>query len=207
MPPQTNTSCWIALPWIISAALLLGAPNATARSRHKRTPESANDTSQKPTPMPAAALAPTPSFDPKPEKTLSGFATWYDVGPNSLPQRRAGKGQFFAAHDMLPLGSFVRVTNKENGRSVVVCITDRGVPDKRVIDLCKEAALQIGLVGPGRTEVQMDLLKATTSALASDVDKNPVKPSDKDAATPANEPSAPIAPAVIPGGALLPQTP
>src|ERR1043166_4115960 len=179
MPPRTNIS--FTLSWLISAALLVSATNANARGRPKRTPAPASTASQNPTPTPTpppAAVLP-PGSDLKAEKTFSGIATWYDVGPNSIPQRRAGKGMFFAAHDTLPLGRFVRVTNKENGRSVIVCITDRGVPDKRVIDLCKAAALQIGLVGHGRTEVRMELLKAATPALVSDANKslaNPLAP-------------------------------
>ncbi len=64
-----------------------------------------------------------------------------------------------AAHNTLPLGSQVAVTNLENGRSVVVRINDRGpFAKRRVIDLSYAAANAIGLVGPGTARVRIELL-------------------------------------------------
>lgn len=97
-------------------------------------------------------------FEDKPVSTEKGSATWYDVPQKSLAKRRA-PGEFTAAHDRLPIGSYVRVTDEANGRSVVVRITDRGLGKKRGIDLCKEAAEAIGLVSEGVAKVRIDLLK------------------------------------------------
>ena len=61
-----------------------------------------------------------------------------------------------AAHPTLPLGSRVQVTNLANGRSTVVTINDRGpFAHGRVIDLSREAAKDIDMIGPGSAEVEL----------------------------------------------------
>ena len=65
-----------------------------------------------------------------------------------------------AAHPSLPFGSLVRVTNKRNGRSVIVRINDRGpFVGRRVIDLSTAAAREIGMVRTGTAHVQMELMQ------------------------------------------------
>ncbi|MFC0676653.1 septal ring lytic transglycosylase RlpA family protein [Lysobacter korlensis] len=64
---------------------------------------------------------------------------------------------FTAAHKSLPLPSFARVTNLDNGKSVVVRVNDRGpFHDGRVIDLSYAAAVKLGIThqGTGRVEVR-----------------------------------------------------
>ena len=64
---------------------------------------------------------------------------------------------FTAAHKTLPLPSFARVTNLDNGQSVVVRVNDRGpFHDGRVIDLSYAAAYKLGITrrGTGRVEVR-----------------------------------------------------
>ena len=64
---------------------------------------------------------------------------------------------FTAAHKTLPLPSFARVTNLDNGKSVVVRVNDRGpFHEGRVIDLSYAAAVKLGIVarGTGRVEVR-----------------------------------------------------
>ena len=64
---------------------------------------------------------------------------------------------FSAAHKTLPLPSFARVTNLDNGKSVVVRVNDRGpFHDDRLIDLSYAAAVKIGVwpKGTGRVEVR-----------------------------------------------------
>ncbi len=64
---------------------------------------------------------------------------------------------FTAAHKSLPLPSFARVTNLDNGESVVVRVNDRGpFHEGRVIDLSYAAALKLGITraGTGRVEVR-----------------------------------------------------
>lgn len=75
----------------------------------------------------------------------SGIASVYTYGPTASgrPFKRNG---MTAAHKTLPFGTRVLVTNKSNGRNVVVTITDRGPYRRgRVIDLTPGAARAIGL--------------------------------------------------------------
>jgi rare lipoprotein A len=94
-----------------------------------------------------------------PPKTSEGVAVWYNVPPNSLAKRRAGKDELTAAHNRLPLGTKVRVTHIANGKSVVVRITDRGITNRRVlIDLCKEAAEKLDMLREGSARVRLEVL-------------------------------------------------
>jgi len=87
------------------------------------------------------------------------YAVWYDVPINSLAKRRAGKDELTAAHNRLPLGTMVRVTHIANGKSVIVRITDRGITDRHsTIDLCKEAAKQLDMLGEGSARVRIEVL-------------------------------------------------
>lgn len=81
----------------------------------------------------------------------TGHASWY--GPGFHGKKTAcgqiyNQNQLTAAHKTLPCGTRVKVTNKKNGRSVVVTINDRGpyIPG-RIIDLSKAAASRIGMSG------------------------------------------------------------
>jgi rare lipoprotein A len=61
-----------------------------------------------------------------------------------------------AAHRSLPFGTKVRVTNKRNGKAVVVRINDRGPFVRgRVIDVSKAAARELGFIGTGQAPVCM----------------------------------------------------
>ncbi|HMN38037.1 MAG TPA: septal ring lytic transglycosylase RlpA family protein [Hyphomicrobium sp.] len=89
----------------------------------------------------------------------SGKASYY-----WQPQRVASGGWFnpnamTAAHKTLPFGTKVRVTNRNNGRSVVVTINDRGpYVAGRVIDLSRAAAQAISMTGAGVAPVTVAVL-------------------------------------------------
>lgn len=92
-----------------------------------------------------------------------GEASWYGPG---LEGNQTANGEAFdmnaltAAHPSLPFGTKVRVTNLENGKSVVVRINDRGPYAKdRVIDLTKAAAEKIDILDSGVAEVRIERLK------------------------------------------------
>jgi rare lipoprotein A (peptidoglycan hydrolase) len=88
----------------------------------------------------------------------AGIASFY-----WQPQAVACGGRFnpnamTAAHKTLKCGSKVKVTNKRNGKSVVVTINDRGPYIKgRIIDLSKAAAQQIGMVSSGLAPVTVEV--------------------------------------------------
>lgn len=91
-----------------------------------------------------------------------GIASWYGPGFHG---RRTASGtrydmnELTAAHKSLPFGTRLLVTNKANGRSTIVTITDRGpYIGKRVLDLSKEAARQLHMVGSGIGEVEYKIL-------------------------------------------------
>ena len=79
----------------------------------------------------------------------SGQASWYGPGFHGKPTSsgaRFDQNALTAAHDMLPLGTKIRVTTQETGRSVVVTITDRLPPKRlRIIDLSRAAADRLGM--------------------------------------------------------------
>jgi rare lipoprotein A len=82
-------------------------------------------------------------------KAQSGIASVYaHSGGRTASGEPVAPGALTAAHRTLPFGSFVRVTNRRNGRSVVVRINDRGpfVPG-RIIDLSPAAAQALGFSG------------------------------------------------------------
>jgi len=77
----------------------------------------------------------------------SGIASVYSGGRTANGEY-AHAGRLTAAHRTLPFGTRVRVTNRRNGRSVVVRINDRGPFIRgRVIDLTPAAARAIGFNG------------------------------------------------------------
>lgn len=88
-----------------------------------------------------------------------GMASYY-----WQPQALASGGRFnphalTAAHKTLPFGTRVRVTNLNNGRSVVVVINDRGPYIKgRVIDLSLRAAQVVGMTGSGVAPVSYSIM-------------------------------------------------
>ena len=92
--------------------------------------------------------------------TMKGLASFY------WQEQKTSSGETFdrmamtAAHKTLPFGTHVRVTNLDNGRSVVVRINDRG-PFKpgRVIDLSYAAAGVIDMRGKGLAPVRIDVVK------------------------------------------------
>jgi rare lipoprotein A len=99
----------------------------------------------------------------EPTHTLQGVASWYGYphhGRITASGRRFNMYELTAAHRTLPLGSRIRVTNLGNGRAVTVTITDRGPFVKnRVLDLSYAAAREIGMVGPGTTPVQLEIIE------------------------------------------------
>jgi rare lipoprotein A len=102
------------------------------------------------------------SAAPEEVEELSGYASWYG---GKFHGRRTASGEVFntneltAAHRTLPFNSIVRVTNAENGKSVIVRINDRGpFVDGRVIDLSRAAADVIGITAVGVAPVELEVL-------------------------------------------------
>jgi rare lipoprotein A len=92
-----------------------------------------------------------------------GYASWYGKKFNGYNTSNGERYDMYAmtgAHKTLPIPSYVRVTNLDNGKSVVVRINDRGpFHQGRIIDLSYAAAQRIGIhqAGTGRVEVEIAL--------------------------------------------------
>ena len=113
----------------------------------------------------------------------SGVASWYG---EKFHGHKTSNGEVFdmyqvsAAHKSLPIPSFLRVTNLDNNRSIVVRVNDRGpFHGDRVIDLSYAAALKLGYADRGTARVQLESIVAngvfrdrgvgaTTSAAGND---------------------------------------
>jgi len=94
--------------------------------------------------------------NPSSAASQCGRASWYALTSRTASGERMNPSAMTAAHRSLPFGTKVKVTNKRNGKSVVVRINDRGPFVKgRVIDLSKAAARELGFVQSGHTAICM----------------------------------------------------
>lgn len=91
-----------------------------------------------------------------------GVASWYGTKFNG---RKTSNGEVFdvygptAAHKTLPLPSYVRVTNLDNGRSMVLRVNDRGpFHSDRIIDLSYGAAVKLGYADQGTARVRVEAI-------------------------------------------------
>jgi rare lipoprotein A len=112
--------------------------------------------------VPALAVVtqPAPAVAPKPAHHWFqlGHASWYGKlfqGHPTASGESFNMYDFTCAHRSLPLGSFVRVTNLSNHKTVVVRVNDRGpVPDDRIVDLSYAAAVSIGVQGIAKVRIE-----------------------------------------------------
>jgi|SRR5690625_207635 len=95
-----------------------------------------------------------------PTKVERGEASYYH---NKFRGKKTASGQKFrqykltAAHKTLPLGTKVKVTNLQNGKTVRVTINDRGpFVDGRIIDLTRRAARRIDMLKDGVAPVKIE---------------------------------------------------
>ena len=124
-----------------------------------------------------------------------GVASWYGPG---FHQVRTSTGEPYdmyamtAAHKTLPLPAYVRVTNLQNGRSVVVRVNDRGpFVDNRIIDLSYTAASKLDMLRNGTAMVEVRSVEPATAIapavvadLASDASSGHGDASDRGDAPP-----------------------
>ena len=93
---------------------------------------------------------------------IKGMASWYGYagnGTQSASGERFNENAMTAAHRTLPFGTQVRVTNTNNGRSVVVRINDRGPFIRgRIIDVSAGAARVLGMISSGVAPVRVEIL-------------------------------------------------
>ncbi|MFP4314523.1 MAG: septal ring lytic transglycosylase RlpA family protein [Alphaproteobacteria bacterium] len=100
----------------------------------------------------------------------TGIASWY--GPN-FHGKPTANGEIFdqyeltAAHRTLQMPSLVRVTNLENGRSIVLRVNDRGPFSRgRIIDVSKRGAELLGFKNQGTAKVRVQVLAEESMSIA-----------------------------------------
>lgn len=102
--------------------------------------------------------------------TETGIASWYGPGfqgKKTASGERFDTAELTAAHRTLQMPSLVRVTNLENGRSVIVRVNDRGPFARgRVIDVSQRAAELLGFKNQGTAKVRLDLLPQESMQVA-----------------------------------------
>ena len=101
--------------------------------------------------------------DPPVQSVQRGKASWYSVGTNSGTRTASGQrlsnDAAAAAHKTLPMGTKVRVTNENNGKSEIVTIIDRGpYVGGRIIDLTVGCAERLGFRQSGVAPVRVEVL-------------------------------------------------
>jgi len=107
-----------------------------------------------------------------------GFATWYG---RRYHGKQTSSGEIYdmyamtAAHTVLPIPSYVRVTNLANGRSIVVRVNDRGpFVDDRLIDLSYVAAHKLDIVRTGSAMVEVESVFPGSAPAAIEAAREPV---------------------------------
>ena len=101
----------------------------------------------------------------------TGIASWYGA---QFHGRRTANGEVYdmnsltAAHRTLPMPSFVRVTNLENGRSLILKVNDRGPFARgRIIDISRRGAQLLGFHSTGTARVRVQIMADKSRALAA----------------------------------------
>ena len=102
-----------------------------------------------------------------------GIASWYGSdfhGKTTANGERYDMYSMTAAHKILPFNTQVKVTNLQNGKSIVVRVNDRGpfVAD-RIIDLTHTGATKIGMMGPGTARVRVETVGAVPAIKNGDI--------------------------------------
>jgi rare lipoprotein A len=159
-----HLACWV----LLGVLLLVGCASKPAPpSQRPSTPAVSRPTPPQapapPTARPYTVLGqtyhPLTSADGFSEE---GVASWY--GPQ-FHAKRTASGEVYnmydltAAHRILPMQTRIRVTNLENGKSVVLRVNDRGpFVGNRIVDLSYKAAQELDVIRPGLARVRVEAL-------------------------------------------------
>ncbi|MBM3440978.1 MAG: septal ring lytic transglycosylase RlpA family protein [Bacteroidetes bacterium] len=110
----------------------------------------------------SAQVLPLKDTQPPKNQVQYGIASFYS---DKFEGRKTSNGEIFrqqkmtAAHNTLPLGTYIRVVNLRNQRSVVVKVNDRlHHKNTRIVDLSRAAATKLGFIRSGTTRVRVEVL-------------------------------------------------
>ena len=156
----------VALVFLVSA-LLLGCLGSDKHALPP--PEVPLDCSE---PEPTSAV-PGASKSAAPDAVQSGLASWYG---DALAGRKTASGERFdpyamtAAHRTLPFQTWIEVTRVDTGHRVRVRITDRGPFGRksRILDLSKRAAMDLGFLADGFTQVRIHTVDSSGASVVLD---------------------------------------
>ncbi|WP_245679676.1 septal ring lytic transglycosylase RlpA family protein [Actinomadura hibisca] len=168
-PESARASQALPQPAEPQATVPMADPPRATPTRASRGQHRTDKPVRKPTVAPSAAPTkakkrPEPKKTPKARVLSSGSceASYYWEGQMTASGERFDPSELTAAHKTLPMGSKVRVTNKNNGKSVTVRINDRGpYVGGRCLDLSKAAMAQVGGTGSGVVPVRYEVLART----------------------------------------------
>ncbi len=155
---------------VLAAAMLAGCAGPSADRAPKRPPDLSRVPDAVPRSEPRSASGNPRFYEVLGQRyyvldTASGYrergvASWYG---EKFHGRRTSSGEPYdmyamtAAHKTLPLPAYVRVTNLQNGKSVVVRVNDRGpFVDNRLIDLSYAAAVKLDMTRSGTAMVEIE---------------------------------------------------
>jgi rare lipoprotein A len=149
-------------PGDISAEALAAIPDAVPR------PETLRPANTRPYKALGREYVPMKEYRPYKQR---GMASWYGKryhGNQTASGEPYDMYGMTAAHTTLPIPSYVRVTNPENGRSVIVRVNDRGpFLHDRLIDLSYVAAKKLGIVEKGSGTVDVEWIDTRPEAMAA----------------------------------------
>ncbi len=113
------------------------------------------------TPYVVAGIRYFPRFDAKYDET--GIASWYGEpfhGRDTANGERYDMNELSAAHKTMPMPSTVRVTNLENGRTLMLRVNDRGpFVSGRIIDISRRGAQLLGFYRKGTAKVRVEFIE------------------------------------------------
>ncbi len=181
MPAKAKIACiLLLLATLVACASSVSPPAAPASSRYSISQDRAPSRSIDPSTIPEVIPEPvnrTLAGNRSPYSVLGrtyyvlpteegynerGVASWYG---EKFHGHKTSNGEIFdmylasAAHKSLPIPSFLRVTNLDNNRSIVVRVNDRGpFHGDRLIDLSYGAALQLDYAERGTARVQLEAI-------------------------------------------------
>jgi len=140
-----------------------GEKTPRASALLKNSPQKAKSPPVIDPPFPAAHAVDPAKIDTRNAYQI-GIASYYG---KKFHGRKTANGETFnmykltAAHRVLPLGTYVRVTHLENGRWVEVKVNDRGpFVEGRILDLSYAAALELEMVRAGTAKVMIEIVEA-----------------------------------------------
>lgn len=164
--PQTKRSFFTPRNWQVPITKTepkpAPAPPPAVKEEKPETPEAVAE--KKPVTAEPEKTAPVPAAKPaSPDEQMIGFASWY--GPGFQGEKTASgepynQDELTAAHKVLPMNTWVQVTNLENDKKVVVRINDRGPYKKdRIIDVTRKAAELLDFKEQGVARVSLEVTR------------------------------------------------